>query len=80
MLERSTSANSAVENVHQSFSFGFLHRGGRSRHTLQEIAADDALIQPYSRHAYRQWLEVYSRLAIEEAHKEYDQVIGRFPI
>ena len=47
---------------------------------LKKQGIDDALIQPYSGHAHRQSLEVYSRLAIEEAQKEYDQVIGRFPI
>ena len=47
---------------------------------LKKQGIDDALIQPYSGHAHRQSLEVYSRLAIEEAQKEYDQVIGRFPV
>ena len=41
---------------------------------------DDALIQPYSGHASRQSLEIYSRLAIGEAQREYEQVIGRFPV
>jgi len=45
---------------------------------LKKQGIDDALIQPYSGHAHRQSLEVYSRLAIEEAQKEYDHVIGRF--
>ncbi len=40
---------------------------------------NDALIQSYSGHASRQSLEIYSRLAIEEAQEEYDRVIGRFP-
>ncbi len=47
---------------------------------LKKQGIDDALIQPYSGHAHRQSLEVYSRLAIEEAQQEYDQVIGRFPV
>ena len=47
---------------------------------LKKQGIDDALIQPYSGHAHRQSLEVYSRLAIEEAQKEYDHVIGRFPV
>lgn len=41
---------------------------------------DDALIQPYSGHASRKSLEIYSRLAIADAQHEYDQVIGRFPV
>ncbi len=47
---------------------------------LKKQGVDDALIQPYSGHASRQSLEIYSRLAIEEAQDEYNSVIGRFPI
>jgi len=47
---------------------------------LKKQGIDDALIQPYSGHASRQSLEIYSRLAIGEAQQEYDQVIGRFPV
>jgi integrase/recombinase XerD len=47
---------------------------------LKKQGIDDALIQPYSGHASRQSLEVYSRLALSEAQVEYDQVIGRFPV
>lgn len=47
---------------------------------LKKQGVDDALIQPYSGHASRQSLEIYSRLAIEEAQEEYDRVIGRFPV
>ncbi len=47
---------------------------------LKKQGIDDALIQPYSGHVSRQSLEVYSRLAINEAQKEYDQVISRFPV
>jgi len=47
---------------------------------LKKQGIDDALIQPYSGHASRQSLEIYSRLAIGEAQQEYEQVIGRFPI
>jgi len=47
---------------------------------LKKQGVDDALIQPYSGHASRQSLEIYSRLAIEEAQDEYNNVIGRFPI
>jgi integrase/recombinase XerD len=47
---------------------------------LKKQGIDDALIQPYSGHASRQSLEIYSRLAIGEAQAEYDSVIGRFPV
>lgn len=47
---------------------------------LKKQGIDDALIQPYSGHASRQSLEMYSRLAIGEAQEEYEQVIGRFPV
>lgn len=47
---------------------------------LKKQGIDDALIQPYSGHASRQALEVYSKLALADAQKEYNAVIGRFPI
>ena len=47
---------------------------------LKKQGIDDALIQPYSGHASRQSLEIYSRLAISEAQAEYEQVIARFPV
>ncbi len=47
---------------------------------LKTQGIDDALIQPYSGHASRQSLEIYSRLAIGEAQAEYDRAIGRFPV
>ncbi len=47
---------------------------------LKKQGVDDALIQPYSGHASRKSLEVYSRLSINEAQDEYNSVIGRFPI
>ena len=47
---------------------------------LKQQGIDDALIQPYSGHASRQSLEIYSRLAIAEAQKEYNNVIEGFPI
>ncbi|MDQ6773414.1 MAG: tyrosine-type recombinase/integrase [Candidatus Dormibacteraeota bacterium] len=47
---------------------------------LKKQGIDDALIQPYSGHASRQSLEIYSRLAIGEAQQEYDRVIGAFPV
>lgn len=47
---------------------------------LKKQGIDDALIQPYSGHASRQSLEVYSRLALGDAQAEYNKVINRFPI
>lgn len=47
---------------------------------LKKQGIDDALIQPYSGHASRQSLEVYSHLTIKEAQQEYNQVIERFPV
>jgi integrase/recombinase XerD len=47
---------------------------------LKKQGIDDALIQPYSGHASRRSLEVYSRLSISDAQEGYKRVIGRFPI
>jgi hypothetical protein len=44
------------------------------------VKAFESLIQPYSGHASRQSLEIYSRLTIGDAQEEYDRVIGRFPV
>jgi integrase/recombinase XerD len=47
---------------------------------LKAQGIDDALIQPYSGHATRQSLEIYSRLALADAQQRYDDVIGDFPV
>jgi len=47
---------------------------------LKTQGIDDALIQPYSGHASRQSLEIYSRLALTDAQASYDQAIARFPV
>ena len=47
---------------------------------LKAQGIDDALIQPYSCHASRQSLEIYSRLALTGAQHAYDQAISRFPV
>ena len=47
---------------------------------LKTQGIDDALIQPYSGHATRQSLEIYSRLALADAQQRYDDVIGNFPV
>jgi len=54
----------------------------RLRHFLFTVTQgiDDALIQPYSGHASRTSLEIYSRLALTDAQHTYDTVIDRFPV
>jgi len=47
---------------------------------LKTQRIDDALIQPYSGHATRQSMEIYSRLALADAQQRYDDVIGDFPV
>jgi integrase/recombinase XerD len=47
---------------------------------LKKQGIDDALIQPYSGHASRQSLEIYSRLALADAQQAYNRVIDRFPV
>ncbi|HLZ60229.1 MAG TPA: tyrosine-type recombinase/integrase [Ktedonosporobacter sp.] len=47
---------------------------------LKKQGIDDALIQSYSGHESRQSLEIYSRLLLTDAQREYDQVMGRLPI
>jgi integrase/recombinase XerD len=41
---------------------------------------DDAMIQPYSGHASRKSLEIYSRMSLAVAQEEYDQAIKKFPV
>jgi len=47
---------------------------------LKKQGIDDALIQPYSGHASRKSLEVYSRLSLSVAQDEYNLAIKKFPI
>lgn len=47
---------------------------------LKTQGIDDALIQPYSGHSSCKSLEVYSRLALGEAQREYERVIPHFPV
>jgi integrase/recombinase XerD len=47
---------------------------------LKKEGIDDALIQPYSGHATRQSLEIYSRLSLADAQGAYDQAMEHFPI
>ena len=47
---------------------------------LKKQGIDDALIQPYSGHDSRQSLEIYSKLSIGAAQKEYNRVIDKFPV
>lgn len=47
---------------------------------LKKQGIEDALIQPYSGHESRQSLEIYSKLSIADAQKEYENVIKKFPV
>jgi integrase/recombinase XerD len=47
---------------------------------LKTQGIDDALIQPYSGHATRQSLEIYSRIALTDAQDAYNQAITRYPV
>lgn len=47
---------------------------------LKKEGIDDALIQPYSGHATRQSLEIYSRLSLADAQPSYNQAMEPFPI
>ncbi|MDT4995488.1 MAG: hypothetical protein QOH97_5380 [Actinoplanes sp.] len=47
---------------------------------LKTQGVDDAHIQPYSRHATRQSLEIYSKMSLATAQASYDTVIDRFPV
>jgi integrase/recombinase XerD len=47
---------------------------------LKKEGLDDALIQPYSGHATRQSLEIYSRLSLADAQPPYNQAMEHFPI
>jgi integrase/recombinase XerD len=47
---------------------------------LKKQGLDDALIQPYSGHASRSSLEIYSKLALSDAQEQYNKVIGQFPV
>lgn len=47
---------------------------------LKKEGIDDALTQPYSGHATRQSLEIYSRLSLADAQPPYDQAMEHFPI
>jgi integrase/recombinase XerD len=47
---------------------------------LKKQGIDDPLIQPYSGHASRKSLEIYSQLAIGDARVAYDEAMPRFPV
>ena len=47
---------------------------------LKKQGLDDAMIQPYSGHASRKSLEIYSRMSLAVAQEKYDQAIKKFPI
>lgn len=47
---------------------------------LKKQGIDDALIQPYSGHASRKSLEIYSQLSLGDAQPHYNEAIKRFPV
>jgi integrase/recombinase XerD len=47
---------------------------------LKKQGIDDALIQPYSGHASRKSLEIYSRLSLAVAQDQYNLAIKKFPV
>lgn len=47
---------------------------------LKRKGIGDAFIQPYSGHESRQSLEVYSKLSLQDAQREYAEVMKKFPI
>jgi integrase/recombinase XerD len=47
---------------------------------LKTHGIDDAHIQPYSGHASRTSLEIYSRVALNDAQHTYDSVINQYPV
>jgi len=47
---------------------------------LKTQGIDDALIQPYSGHATRTSLEIYSRMSLSDAQDTYQAAITRFPV
>ncbi|GEM_PF-189493 len=74
LLERYATAAGMARNVspHQLRCFLFTW--------LKKQGIDDALIQPYSGHASRKSLEVYSRLSIGDAQGEYNTAMERFSV
>lgn len=74
MLERYAKAAGLAHNVSPHQLRHFLLTW------LKKQGIDDALIQPYSGHASRKSLEIYSRLSIGDAQEEYNRVIPRFPV
>ena len=47
---------------------------------LKKQGIDDALIQPYSGHASRKSLEVYSQLSLNDAQNSYEDAMNKFPL
>jgi integrase/recombinase XerD len=47
---------------------------------LKTQGIDDAYIQPYSGHATRQSLEIYSLMSLATAQDSYNAVISKFPV
>ncbi len=53
---------------------------GLPRHVPPVLTLRFINLQPSSGHESRQSLESYARLSLTDAQKEYDPVVGRFPI
>ncbi|MEV4185724.1 tyrosine-type recombinase/integrase [Streptosporangium canum] len=47
---------------------------------LKSQGIDDTLVQPYSGHASRTSLEIYSKIALGPAQETHDGVIDQFPV
>ncbi len=47
---------------------------------LKRKGIGDAFIQPYSGHESHQPLEVYSKLSLKDAQREYAEAMKKFPI
>ncbi len=80
----SSLASTEGSRSHATWSHRDCADSNRLRHFLftwlKTQGIDDALIQPYSGHASRTSLEIYSRVALADAQHSYDKVIDRFPV
>ena len=56
------------------------HKWRHFLYLAQKEGIDDALIQPYSGHATRQSLEIYSRPLLADAQLPYNQAMEHSPI
>jgi len=47
---------------------------------LKKLGVEDSHIQAYSGKLTRQSLGVYSEVSVEDTQKEYNRIIGKFPV